>query len=381
MSENSFFEISKEQSRVKADIVTKYFEAWANVMMATQDQQGGRYGDKIAYLDLFAGPGRYDDGTKSTPLMILEKAITNDKLRARLVTIFNDKDENSTRSLQKTIQALPGVETLRYAPQVYNQEIGSEIVKMFEQMKMIPTFFFVDPWGYKGLSLQLVNAVLKDWGCDCVFFFNYNRISMGLPNAVVDEHMNALFGTQRANLLRAKIAGLPPDERELVIVEELCQAIKATGKQYVLPFRFKSDSGKRTSHHLIFVSKGFRGYEIMKDVMSRESSSNNQGVSSFEYSPATKRQAFLFQLAQPLDDLESVLLNRFAGRTVTIDQIYKQHNVDTPYVKKNYREVLLKLEASRKIVTYPSAENRKKGTFSSKVRVTFPSRSSSSQSR
>src|SRR5207248_10024637 len=41
------------------------------------------------------------------------------------------------------------------------------------------TFLFVDPFGYKGLSLQLVNSVIKDWGCDCVFFFNYNRISMG----------------------------------------------------------------------------------------------------------------------------------------------------------------------------------------------------------
>lgn len=376
MSENSFFEISKEQSRVKADIVTKYFEAWANVMMGTQDRAGGRYGDKIAYLDLFAGPGRYDDGTKSTPLMILEKAIASEKLRTRLVTIFNDKDENNTRSLQVAIDALPGIETLRYVPQVYAQEVGSEIVKMFEQMKMIPTFFFVDPWGYKGLSLQLVDAVLKDWGCDCVFFFNYNRISMGLPNAIVDEHMNALFGQQRADALREKIEGLPPDERELVIVEELCQAIKATGKRYVLPFRFRSDSGRRTSHHLIFVSKGSRGYEIMKDVMARESSSDNQGVSSFEYSPATKRQAFLFQLTQPLDELESMLLSQFAGRTMTIEQIYEQHNVDRPYVKKNYREALLNLEQARKIVTNPAAEKRRKGTFSHTVQVTFPRRNS-----
>ena len=27
-----------------------------------------RGGKKIAYIDLFAGPGRYKDGTKSTPL-------------------------------------------------------------------------------------------------------------------------------------------------------------------------------------------------------------------------------------------------------------------------------------------------------------------------
>src|SRR5919201_740642 len=96
----------------------------------------GKFGDKIAYLDLFAGAGRYDDGTKSTPLVILEHAIASEKLRARLLTIFNDKDENNTKSLQSAIDALPGVDTLKYAPKVHNAEVGVEIVKLFEQMKM-----------------------------------------------------------------------------------------------------------------------------------------------------------------------------------------------------------------------------------------------------
>ncbi len=36
MVDHGFFEISKEQSRVKAVIVTKYFLAWANVMMSSK---------------------------------------------------------------------------------------------------------------------------------------------------------------------------------------------------------------------------------------------------------------------------------------------------------------------------------------------------------
>ena len=63
----------------------------------------------------------------------------------------------------------------------------------------------------------------------------------------------------------------------------MCQALKTDGSRYVLPFRFKNERGKRTSHHLIFVSEHFRGYEIMKDIMSRESTGDTQGVPSFEY--------------------------------------------------------------------------------------------------
>ena len=147
-------------------IVAKYFFAWANVVKPASKAHDGR----IAYIDLFAGPGRYLDGSKSTPLMILEQAIADPDLSQMLVGIFNDIDRNNTHALQHAIEALPNVERLKYKPAISDNEVGDQIVNKFEQMSLVPTFFFVDPWGYKGLSLRLVNSVLKNWGCDCVFF-------------------------------------------------------------------------------------------------------------------------------------------------------------------------------------------------------------------
>jgi three-Cys-motif partner protein len=332
--------------------------------MPTAKKSPGR----IAYIDLFAGPGRYKDGTKSTPLLILEKAIQDTDMRQMLVTIFNDKDESNSRSLDKAISELPGIKSLKFAPQVNSQEVGVEIVKTFERMRLVPTLFFVDPWGYKGLSLGLVNSVLKNWGCDCIFFFNYNRISMGLNNDLVREHMDALFGEQRADKLRAKLALLQPHERELAIVEEICQALKEMGGEFVLPFRFKNDLGNRTSHHLIFVSKHFKGYGIMKDIMAQQSTTAEQGVPSFEYSPANIRQPLLFELTRPLDDLENMLLKDFAGRTLSMRQIYEEHNIGRPYIKRNYKDALMKLESDGRI----KVESHRKGTFGDNVVVIFP---------
>jgi len=371
---NSFFDESRDQSRVKAAIVAKYFDAWARVIMGALNVHRPNDEKRIAYIDLFAGPGRYGDGTKSTPILVLEKAIQHPEMRQRLVTIFNDKDPANTGSLQDTIRQLPGIDTLKFQPQVNTQEVGEEIVKMFEQMRLIPTLFFVDPWGYKGLSLRLVNSVLKDWGCDCIFFFNYNRINMGLTNAAVTEHMNALFGAQRADALRQKLEPMPTSARELLVVEELCQALRALGPRYVLPFRFRDDRGTRTSHHLIFVSKDFKGYEIMKEIMARECSSAEQGVPSFEYNPVDARDAgrqqFLFELSRPLDDLGDMLLDAFAGQSLTMYKVYQLHNVDRPYTKKNYKDVLKKLEDAQLISTSP----HRKGTFGDTVRVIFPER-------
>lgn len=375
MATNQFFNESTEQSIVKSTIVAKYFWSWAKVIIPSAKKHGG----KIAYIDLFAGPGRFKDGTTSTPILILQRAIQDVDMRQMLVTLFNDVNSDNTKSLETELSKLPGIETLKYKPQVNNEEVGEKIVMMFEQMNLIPTLFFVDPWGYKGLSLRLVNSVLKNWGCDCIFFFNYNRINMGLKNPIVEEHMDALFGKDRANRLRARLDLLKPHEREFTIVEELVQALKEMGGNYVLPFCFKNDQGSRTSHHLIFVSKHFKGYELMKEIMAKESSAADQGVPSFQYNSADINFPNLFEFTTPLDNLEASLQKQFAGKTITMNEIYVEHNVGTPYIKRNYKAILIEMEKSGKITTDPAAEKRRKRkgemTFADDVLVTFPKRS------
>ena len=371
MTENSFFNEQKEQSLIKARIVEKYFWAWAKVIISKV--KGSSSVQKIAYVDLFAGAGRYKDGSKSTPVKVLETAIADTDMRNMLVSIFNDADVENVNSLQQAIDSIPGIENLKYRPQISKYEVGEDIVKTFQSMKLVPTLLFVDPWGYKGLSLQLVNSVVKDWGCDCIFFFNYNRINMGLNNDAVKEHINALFGQVRADQLRERLKTLTPQERELTVVEYICEALKEMGGKYVLPFRFRHEMGNRTSHHLIFVSKHPKGYGIMKEIMAKESSEQTQGVPSFEYNPATLQQPLLFELTRPLDQLESMLLDNFSGKTMTMAEIYDQHHQGKPYIKKNYKTALSNLESQGKITVHsPEDKKRRKGTFADDLKVTFP---------
>jgi three-Cys-motif partner protein len=131
-----FFDEQAEQSEVKTAIVAKYFTAWAKVITGYQKSQGEQ--TRVAYIDLFAGPGRYKDGAKSTPLLILERAVAEPMLRDSLVTLFNDKDEGNSHTLTTEIDAIPGIQELKHKPEVQTSEVGDEIVKMFEQMNIIP---------------------------------------------------------------------------------------------------------------------------------------------------------------------------------------------------------------------------------------------------
>ena len=375
MAKTKFFDERSDQSTVKARIVEKYFYAWARVIMPSAEKSGSR----IAYIDLYAGPGRYKDGAASTPLLVLQHAIQHPKLSQMLVAFLNDAANDNATTLQSEIDKLPGIEKLKHKPVVSCGEIDEEAEKYFEQAKLVPSFSFVDPFGYKGLSLKIVKGVIKDWGCDCVFFFNYNRINAGITNPNVADHMDALFRKERADALRSRLEGLRPDLREALILEELAAEIKALGGKYVLPFTFKNSSGTRISHKLVFVSKSFKGYSIMKDIMAKESSTEDQGVPSLTYSPADASMPLLFSLQRPIDELGASLLKDLAGGELSVTEIYEQHSVDTPYVLKNYKDILSQLEEAGKVGVRSLKGKRRKGTFADHLLVKFPPRGNHGQ--
>ncbi len=156
-----FFEKRSEASLIKATIVQQYFGAWSKIIlpMAEQYHEG-----RIAYVDLYAGPGRYRDGSASTPLLVIESALKDPRVADAVVVLLNDQDKNNTDTLSEEITKLPGIECLRHKPVVENFTVDEDMARLFSENHQIPTFTFLDPFGYKGLSLLLVNGVIKDWG-------------------------------------------------------------------------------------------------------------------------------------------------------------------------------------------------------------------------
>lgn len=372
MSNEDFFEERTEQSEIKTEIVRKYFWAWAKVI-SKQVKKAGK--NKIGYIDLFAGPGKYADGSQSTPLRILEGAIRDKEIIEMLVTIFNDSNAQNCSKLQAEIDNLPNIKFLKHKPVIKNFEVGDDLAEMFENMQTIPTLYFLDPWGYKGLSLRLVKAVIKPWGCDCMFFFNYNRVNAALSNPEMTENMNKFFGKNLADNLRQSIAGKPPKEREKLIISALKEALAELGGKFSIEYFFKDANGEKTSHFLIFVSKNVLGYDIMKSIMAKESSDVQEGVASFGFNPKDRigQQSLLF--FSPIDDLAQELLGIFAGQVLTTNEIYHSHGVGREYVFKNYQDALRRLEEQGKIDVNPPANERRKVngivTFSENIKVTF----------
>jgi len=323
----------------------------------------------MVYLDLFSGPGRYDDGNKSTPLLVVEKAINHfsQKVPKKIQFIFNDINAENVETLKSEISSFPNIRTLNFEPQIYNFKVNEETVSDFETMNIAPTLSFIDPFGYKGFSLSLVKALVKDWGCDSIFFFNYRRINPGIENEVLEKPISLVFSEEILMELRKEIQSKTPAEREKIILHKIKEVFKEWGMKFVLSFPFKNISGNRTTHYLIFVTKHFLGFDIMKQIMGKASSNHTQEIPSFEYNPASVGRISLFD--NPLDDLKKMLLNDFNELNLTMKSIYETHSCDNLFLRKNYVAVLTDLLNKGIIKT---DRKPRKGSFADSIRVSFP---------
>ncbi|MCH7519717.1 MAG: three-Cys-motif partner protein TcmP [Candidatus Dadabacteria bacterium] len=350
------------------NIVTEYFAIWSSIILPTIKNTHKRF----AYIDFFSGPGIYEDGTKSTPILILESAINHQEKCKMFYSVFNDEKKKYIEQLKENIEQLEGYKKLNYKPKYHNIRMDSNL-KMVQELKLeddlIPTLFFIDPFGFKGLYLRLIHTVLKDWGSDGIFFFNYQRINGALSNPPMRTHMEYLFGKSRLEQLIDQIKGKTPLQRESLILQYLLDALKYIGSKFVLDFRFPKYGQDKTSHYLIFVSKNIKGYKVMKEILAKHSNYYTQGVASFEFDPSiSNTETYLLPgFIGPLDKLESMLIDHFKGRELSRSEIYEEHDQGDSstkhYTEDNYKKALLNLENKGKIKIDPPASKRRELTL------------------
>lgn len=367
--EEGFFDNApRDSSRVKRQIVIEYFDYYMRVM--------ARNGKTAGYVDLFAGPGIYGGGEESIPIIICKQVVSDPRLRASVKLWFNEGDPGNFEELKANIAAVDGIATLANMPRITSHVISESFGSRLRAMRT-PSFIFADPCGYKGLSLRLIASALKPFGNDCVFFLNYNRINMKINYAVMNESINGFFEAARADQVREEIRSIQsPQAREDVILAAVTKALKEDADAHSLTFGFRTREGGGTSHHLIYATKNAKAQNQMKRIYTKASSDQADGVGSLDYDPrdAEPRTISLFS---PMEEVRQRLMQVFAGRTLTFDEII-QAEADTRFTDTAYRNALLELETEARVTVNPPADQRRlqpggeRRSLSGTTSITFP---------
>lgn len=359
MPENeAFFSDQTEQSATKAHIVSSYFTAWAGVIK--------KWDCKMAYIDLFCGPGRYDDDKPSAPLQIIQSTLRDPVLAGKMMFLFNDYDQANIKSLQQEISALDTdgkLTQIKYFTETMDIDTHSRL----HIPRNVPVLSFVDPFGYKGLTRELINKLIANSGSDCIFFFNYNRINMALSsNTKFDEHLIGIFGEERTKSLKVQLATLSPSQREPVVINALIEALIEDKGNYVLPFKFYSAEMLRTSHFIVFVTKNPVACKIMKQIMYSNSAKDNDGVATFSFEDSRNFVDSCSQLSLfdgPIKALERAMISKYHGRTVTVQRLCDEVDCDftNHFVSKNVTDILKRLEPEGEITVISGRKVKMRG--------------------
>ena len=365
-------------SAIKTKIVVEYFKRWASILWGVVKANKP---PRLRYVDLFAGPGKID-GVNSTPLLIMEHVISKPELCECVGALMNDEDAGYIEQLRKNLKELPGYEKLKIPPRLRSGPVDEKLVEMFAKSNNVPSFSFIDPFGYSGLTLSLVQALVSGFGSDMVLFFSFDSINRALSNDLVKEHVDALFGPKRAERLRQVVKDMRPDEREEVLIEAFIEAVtEDLGYEYVIPYVFEKEDRDRTSHYLVFISKRDRGFKIMKEIMYKESQDKTQGIAKFGYvrQVSAEKTPLLYLMNTPRSDFGRQLCADYAGRSLSRKALREDYDKFHPrnlFVERNWRDVLSELETEGKITCVPPRNERKvqKGevTFGENTVVTFP---------
>ncbi len=328
-------------SQIKSKIAIDTFLGWAAVMLSQNPVA-------LYYVDLYCGRGVYTDGTPSTPLELFEKVVSHPRLPYVLHMIFNDRKKNFLFELRDHLMSHPRYSFMVTKPRFSHGEVTEDLLAGLRQRRpQPPTWAFIDPFGYKGVTQELIHMVLQDFGCDVLFFFPYHYIKrvLGNPNNRLRGHLEALIGADRVVELRERFREVD-DERsnERAVLKALSASMKAIDGRDILPFAFRRRTG-HASHHLVFVSKHLRGYQVAKEAMGRSSSwSFPDGIPGLEFITPGYDHKLIFDADAPsIDKLKKLLVHRAGGRRLTFQSAYDSVTLGTPYVKRNVRAAIVSL--------------------------------------
>lgn len=338
-------------TRAKHAILKRYLQAWMVILSQ------GKFSE-ILYIDGFAGPGEYKGGEAGSPLIALDTALEHkSQLKAKLHFLFVEKDDRRADRLRKQV-------ALRTLPLNFSVVVegGVTFEAAFERRfpefvrngRLIPTFAFIDPFGWTGAPFRLVKQILAHRNCEVFVNFMYEEINrfIGHPDQVAN--FNSFFGTDE---WKRCVTASDPRTRNRCLHDLYLQQLH-TGAAYVRSFEM-SNARDVKDYYLFYATNKLLGLKKMKEAMWKADKSGE-----FRFSDATDpNQLVLFEKTPNLPALRERVIAAFSGKEAPVGEIEKFVLVDTPFRKAHYKGILTALEKTGQMKIVNAAPGRRIGTF------------------
>ncbi len=336
----------------KHAVLRRYLQAWIPIMAS--------WSGRVLYIDCFAGPGIYEGGEQGSPIIALEAALQQAAhVRGEMFFLFVEADPERCKILKDEVAKLTLPSNLQ--AQVVCARFDETVSGILDDLdasgkRLIPTFAFVDPFGFSHTPMRTIGRIMKHPKCEVLITFMYEEINRFLAHADHPATFNALFGCTD---WRRCLEQADPRLREHCIQDLYRRQLQdVAGIQFVRAFKMRNEDD-RTDYFLFFGTNGLKGLAKMKEAMWRVDESGR-----FEFSDATDpNQVVLFQPGPDFADLRQRLRAGLTGKTKSVEEVERFVLVETPYRETHYKRVLREMEAISppELVVREAKEGRKWG--------------------
>lgn len=344
-------------TRAKHEILRRYLQAWQAILA----QHGFA---QLAYVDGFAGPGRYSGGEDGSPLIALKTALALQRRTAsspRLTLLFVEKNAAHADELEAAVGSVarPDTISVRIAREQSFEDAMVEFIALYDSrlQPLPPTFVFIDPFGWTGAPLDVIKRVMAFRSCEVLVNFMYEDINRFLGHPDQTANFGSLFGTDEWR----RALDLRGHERNRFLHDLYERQLRQEARvKYVRSFQMKNENDV-TDYYLFHGTNNLLGLKKMKEVMWRV-----DATGEFTFSDATDpRQMVLLERRPDLDHLRRLILGHFAQSSATVGAVEEFVVTRTAFRETHYKAVLKELELSPTplLTALRAPQDRRPGTF------------------
>ncbi len=348
--------IYKPHTAAKHEVLQKYLHPWTNKL--TSYNKSAHQPNKVRVVDCFAGRGNYTKAEGTDPLnlefvdspteypgspqLILDRLTDRSNQYDTAECVFIEANKNNYQTLDETIQQTTGYDS-QISVDCKHGKFQNKVLNVVESTdgSDCPTFFFIDPFGFKSLDYDVITEI----GSTPQFEFLITFMSRDMNRFLESEdHENALNGVFGHNHWRDEIETYDPTNWE-PLVEYYTEQLEENGPKETFEYKITEPETTQTVYYLVFGTNHPNGLKTMREVMSY------CGTGKFAYAPKQpeydREQARLFG-----GGTKDFLLDRFGEYIITFDKLVETCTEERRYAdatESDYRDALRELEEEGKV--------------------------------
>jgi three-Cys-motif partner protein len=315
---------------------------------------------EILYIDGFAGPGEYEGGEPGSPIIALDTALAfRPPLTAKIHLLFVEERSDRAEHLHERVRNRTLPDNFNVIVEgggvTFETAFTNRYSNYVRRGHLIPTFAFIDPFGWTGAPFLLVRKILENRSCEVFVNFMYEEINrfIGHPDQTVN--FNSFFGTED---WKRCILETNPRTRNRCLHDLYLEQLHTVAK-YVRSFEMSNERDV-TDYYLFYATNELLGLKKMKEAMWKTDESGG-----FRFSDATDPNQFvLFEKAPNLLSLRSQIIQKFRGKRVSVGDIEQFVVVETAFRETHYKGILKDMEKEGALTVPNPPSGRRAGTFS-----------------